>query len=587
MNKPKLILSLLALAGGLALAPLLAAQDVPTAAVAAAQPAANAVPAPDPAPHAQTLHQKLHDKIQQKVEQAVHDKVQATVTVGPSGKHSVTITEDGVSVSDGDTALQLKQGGKDSAVVTVGHDAALAAGEHAESVVAVLGNASSAGEVSGAVVTVLGDASVSGAVGDSVVAVLGNARIDSSVGDSVVVLMGNLELGPNAVIDGQISVVGGTLTRDPAAQVKGSVETVTMFAGAGALTGLHAWIHHALLFGRPLAIAPGLGFAWWIAGAFLAFYLLMALLFHRGMERCVQTMEESPGRAVLASIITLLLKPIVFLLVFATVIGIILVPFLAIAVWLMGLFGKAVALCWLGHRVLPRRESPAAGYTVLAVLVGGVIVTALYLVPVLGFIVYKGFDILGLGIVVYTLLQIWRASRAESAPPPALGEAPAAAAAAPAAEGAPAEAAAAATAAGTAPAPAATPAVASSYPRAGFWIRMAALFVDLILVGVVCSILRIPTHGSLLVVLAAYGAIMWKLRGSTVGDIVCNLRVVRDDGREMDWPTAVVRALGCFLSFIVMFLGFIWIAFDGQRQGWHDKIAGTLVVRVPRARPLV
>jgi uncharacterized RDD family membrane protein YckC len=583
MNKPKLLLSLLALAGGLALAPLLAAQDAPAAAIVAL---------PDAAPSAPTLHQKLHDKIQQKVEQAVHDKVQATVTVGPSGKHSVTITADGVSVTDGDTALQLKQGGKDSAVVTVGHDASLAAGEHAQAVVAVLGNATSAGTVDDAVVAVLGDVNVTGPVGDSVVAVLGNARVDSTVHGDVVAVMGNLELGPNAVIDGQVSTVGGELKRDPAAQVRGSVETVTMFAGTGALTGLHAWIRHALLFGRPLAIAPGLGFAWWIAGAFLAFYLLMALLFHRGMERCVQTMEESPGRAVLASIITLLLKPIVFLLVFATVIGIILVPFLAIAVWLMGLFGKAVALCWLGHRVLPRRESPEAGHTVLAVLVGGVIVTALYLVPVLGFVVYKGFDILGLGIVVYTLLQIWRASRADSAPPPALGEAPAAAA--PAAEGAPAEAAAAAgappaaaTATGAAPAPAVTPAVASSYPRAGFWIRMAALFIDLVLVGVVCSILRIPTHGILLVVLAAYGAIMWKLRGSTVGDIVCNLRVVRDDGREMDWPTVVVRGLACFLSFIVMFLGFIWIAFDGQRQGWHDKIAGTLVVRVPRARPLV
>jgi uncharacterized RDD family membrane protein YckC len=88
-------------------------------------------------------------------------------------------------------------------------------------------------------------------------------------------------------------------------------------------------------------------------------------------------------------------------------------------------------------------------------------------------------------------------------------------------------------------------------------------------------------------VLATYGAIMWKLRGSTVGGIVCDLRVVRVDGRPLEWETAIVRALGCFLSLVVCGLGFIWIAFDQNQQAWHDKIAGTVVVRVPKGRPLV
>jgi uncharacterized RDD family membrane protein YckC len=50
----------------------------------------------------------------------------------------------------------------------------------------------------------------------------------------------------------------------------------------------------------------------------------------------------------------------------------------------------------------------------------------------------------------------------------------------------------------------------------------------------------------------------------------------------MNWETAIVRALGCFLSLAIAGLGFIWIAFDGAKQAWHDKIAGTVVVRVPR-----
>ena len=66
-----------------------------------------------------------------------------------------------------------------------------------------------------------------------------------------------------------------------------------------------------------------------------------------------------------------------------------------------------------------------------------------------------------------------------------------------------------------------------------------------------------------------------------------DLRVVRFDDRALDWETAIVRALGCFLSLAVAGLGFIWIAFDANNQAWHDKIAGTLVVRVAKGVPLV
>jgi uncharacterized RDD family membrane protein YckC len=68
---------------------------------------------------------------------------------------------------------------------------------------------------------------------------------------------------------------------------------------------------------------------------------------------------------------------------------------------------------------------------------------------------------------------------------------------------------------------------------------------------------------------------------------VCGLKVVRRDGRPLDWPTAVVRALGCFPSLMVAGLGFIWVAFDDEQQSWHDKIAGTIVVRMPKGVSLV
>ena len=114
---------------------------------------------------------------------------------------------------------------------------------------------------------------------------------------------------------------------------------------------------------------------------------------------------------------------------------------------------------------------------------------------------------------------------------------------------------------------------------------MAALLLDVILVGFVMSLFH-HTHLEL-VLLGAYGAVMWKVRGSTVGGIVFDLRVVRLDGREVDWETAIIRALSCFLSLAVAGLGFIWIAFDDNNQAWHDKIAGTVVVRVAKGAPLV
>jgi uncharacterized RDD family membrane protein YckC len=136
----------------------------------------------------------------------------------------------------------------------------------------------------------------------------------------------------------------------------------------------------------------------------------------------------------------------------------------------------------------------------------------------------------------------------------------------------------------------------TEWPRAGFVIRLCAMALDGILVGLILSFFfgmlprALQFHGGpgpVLIVLAAYGAVMWRHKGTTIGGIVCGLKVVRIDQREVDWSTAIVRALGCFLSLAVAGLGFIWVAIDDEKQSWHDKIAGTTVVRVPKGVSLV
>ena len=506
--------------------------------------------------------------------------------------HSLELTIKAGTDSDTDadadkTADSADTNERNNAVVAIGHDATLESGKHATTVVSVLGSSTSAGDVDDAVVSVLGNTHVTGPVGDAAVAVFGNTYVDSRVGDAVVAVFGNVELGPHADVQGDVVAIGGDLIRDPAAVVHGDIQNVMLFGHMGNYEWLRTWVHNCLMYGRPLAFVPGLGWAWSIALSFLVLYLLIALLFPSAVNHCVRTMEANPGRTTLAGLFTFICKPIVFLLLLITVIGSILIPFLGFALFVGGLFGKSVALAWLGSRALPSREPGREYPPVIAVLLGGTVALLLYVVPVLGFIAYKGLDVLGLGIVVYTLLLALRARRAAGivpqGTPPAASKTEAMAAtpdAAAESAGAP--------AAEVPPARVAPPTVSLELSnRAGFWIRMLALFLDLMLVAIVCGIVSLPIHHSLLLILAAYGAVMWKLRSTTIGGIVCGLRVARLDGRPIDWPTAVTRALGSFLSFFIVGLGFIWVVFDAERQSWHDKIAGTVVVHAPRGMPLV
>jgi uncharacterized RDD family membrane protein YckC len=62
--------------------------------------------------------------------------------------------------------------------------------------------------------------------------------------------------------------------------------------------------------------------------------------------------------------------------------------------------------------------------------------------------------------------------------------------------------------------------------------------------------------------------------------------MVRADGKRLEFVDAVVRGLGGVLSVASLGIGFLWILRDPQHQAWHDKIAGTIVVKVPKGTPL-
>jgi len=67
--------------------------------------------------------------------------------------------------------------------------------------------------------------------------------------------------------------------------------------------------------------------------------------------------------------------------------------------------------------------------------------------------------------------------------------------------------------------------------------------------------------------------------GATPGKMLFGLRVIQISGENMTLGVAFLRWVGCLVSALVFLLGFIWIAVDRRKQGWHDKIAATLVIR--------
>ena len=479
-------------------------------------------------------------------------------------------------------------------VVSIGRKAELLAGERADSVVAVFGSATSAGEVGDAVVSVIGSTRVTGGkVGESAVAVMGSVYVNGEVNGDVVAVMGSVELGPEARVHGDVVVVGGEIKRDADATVDGHVQNVLGVDWAD-FGWMHPWVERCLLYGRPLAFSPGLGWAWGIALGLLALYAFMAFVFRGAVDKCVHTLETEPGHSILAALLLTLGIPVLFVLLVMTVLGIAAVPFLAVAVIFAAMFGKVVVLAAIGKRCTPALAGDPTIHTVVGVIVGGLIVMVIYTIPLVGFVVYKLLELLGLGVVVYALLLNVRAGRLARAGtgggPGSGGGRGATAGSTGAAADEPAR---------EAPSPppppqephmnaSATqpPLNAAVLPRAGFGIRMVALLLDVILIGILTH--QVYHHGDFhLLVLGAYGAVMWKLKGATIGGIICGLQVVRVDGRPIDWPTAIVRALSCFLSLAVVGLGFIWIAIDQDRQGWHDKIAGTAVVRAPKGASLL
>jgi uncharacterized RDD family membrane protein YckC len=122
--------------------------------------------------------------------------------------------------------------------------------------------------------------------------------------------------------------------------------------------------------------------------------------------------------------------------------------------------------------------------------------------------------------------------------------------------------------------------VVSTTRHAGFWIRVLAQLIDaalLALVGGILTELSLHPHalnpasgGPSALLSLLYFGLFWSKAGGgqTLGMRFLGLRVVSTDGQMIGFGTALIRWLGLVVSFSVLFLGVIWVAFDPEKQGW-------------------
>ncbi len=125
---------------------------------------------------------------------------------------------------------------------------------------------------------------------------------------------------------------------------------------------------------------------------------------------------------------------------------------------------------------------------------------------------------------------------------------------------------------------------------AGFWIRLGSGIIDLLILGLIVLIISYFFSGVIilvasgLVISVAYWLGFWIWRGQTLGKMATGIKIIRTDSSPVRWQCAWRRLVGYVANTVTIFIGFIWVAFDPKKQGVHDKIADTYVVKLPVRR---
>jgi len=137
----------------------------------------------------------------------------------------------------------------------------------------------------------------------------------------------------------------------------------------------------------------------------------------------------------------------------------------------------------------------------------------------------------------------------------------------------------------------------SEYKYAGFWIRVGASLIDMFLMALVITPIVIWFYGFNIItyndnialdvidgilnyVLPFIVTILfWFYKSATPGKLFLHMKIVdAKSGKKMNIKQSLIRYFAYLPSILIFMLGILWVAYDRKKQGWHDKIASTVVL---------
>jgi uncharacterized RDD family membrane protein YckC len=507
------------------------------------------------------------------------------------GAAGPTASETEASASDDNTEVTEWRPARP--VVRVGQDLTVAADEDVSEVVVIAGSLT-----------------IDGRVRRDAVVVGGTLRLgpNARVGGSLVSIGTRTDIAPGAVVDRELVVIGAPFNA-PAGFSPGGEQVVIGVEGiSSVLQGMWPWLTQGLLLGR--IIVPSLGWMWGLLAVIFFVYLVLGLLFERAVRSAVAPLVTKPLSTFLAGLLVFLLTgPAIFILT-VSVVGIIVIPFALCALVVAGVIGKIAVARAVGGSVMTEDEAGNKFQAARSIAIGVIVLAIAYMIPILGIVTFMLVGVFALGAAWMALFAGLRRENPAKPKPPRPPQEPVSPSATP--SFAPGQA-----ISGTAPGTSVSAFAAEpmaevpsydsgtalpgeagvagaagigmsasllSMPKASFTERAAAFFLDVVLVLLTFGILNVDMNGprAFFLMLLIYHVAFWTMKGTTVGGMICNLRVIRTDGGPVTFGEATIRGLSSILSLAVLGLGALWILRDPERQAWHDTFAGTYVVKVPK-----
>ena len=139
---------------------------------------------------------------------------------------------------------------------------------------------------------------------------------------------------------------------------------------------------------------------------------------------------------------------------------------------------------------------------------------------------------------------------------------------------------------------------------AGFWIRVGAALIDTLLLMIVLMPILLAIYGKSYwtedtilhgfwdlifgyIIPAVIVIVFWVHKSATPGKMATKLVIVdAQTGGKPSTGQFVIRYIGYYIAMLPLFLGIIWVGIDKRKQGWHDKLAGTVVLRKTHSEPV-